>query len=238
MPHGGAVVGDDGDHGGTAGVQVRGADVGGDRRTVQGPDVEEVAEERVRARGDHLLRQAGRLGHQEQVEAHRGRRAVHDLPHVQGRQDVQAGQVGDRVGMVQARAERDQGAPVVPGERETFVSQGPGQGDDVGGHRAFRVRRLIVGGRLVARPVPAQVGADHRVVRGEVRRDVPPHQVGLREAVQQHDRAAGAADGGVQGHAVGDGDAAVVEAGDGRRHGAVLSVRWRNENTRQPAGRE
>jgi hypothetical protein len=48
--------------GGAEGVEVGGADVGGDRLRVVRPDVEEVPEEGVRACGDELLWQAGGLG--------------------------------------------------------------------------------------------------------------------------------------------------------------------------------
>ncbi|GAA3740826.1 hypothetical protein GCM10022205_29080 [Spinactinospora alkalitolerans] len=57
------------------------------------------------------------------------------------------------------------------------------------------------------------------MVGGEVGRDVPPHQMGLGESVQQHDRTARAADGGIERDAVGDGDALVVESVDPRFHG-------------------
>ncbi len=184
-----AVVGDDRRHGLAGGLQVLGADVRRDRAPGPGPHVEEVAEEGVRGRGDQLLRKAGRLGHQVEVEGDGGVDAVHRVPHVQRRQDIEAEQVGDVVRVVEPGPERDQRAAVVPGQSEPVVAESRGQRDDIGGHRALRVRRTAVG-RLVAGAVAAQVGADHRVVAGQVGRDVPPDQVGLREAVQQHDRAA------------------------------------------------
>jgi hypothetical protein len=47
------------------------------------------------------------------------------------------------------------------------------------------------GGRATAQPVAAKVGADYRKGAGEQRRDAAPHQVRLREAVQQEDRRPG-----------------------------------------------
>lgn len=51
---------------------------------------------------------------------------------------------------------------------------------------------------FVACAVAVQVGADHDAISGELGRDVSPHQVRLREAVQQHDRIARSADGRVE----------------------------------------
>ncbi len=148
------------------------------------------------------------------MEADGGGDAVQRVPHVQGGQYVEAGQVGDRVGVVESGAEGDQGTAVVPGEREPVVAQGAGEGDDVGGHGALGVTGAVGLGGLVARAVATQVGADHGVVGREVGGDMAPHEVGLREAVQQHDGAAASGHGGVQGHAVRDGHAVVGEAGD------------------------
>jgi hypothetical protein len=123
--------------------------------------------------------------------------------------------VGDRRRVVEAGADGDQRAPVVAGQGEPVMAQLVRQRDDVGGHGPLGVD---VAHRLVARAVAAQVGTDDGVVGGEVRGDVPPHEVGLREAVQQHDRAARAADRDVERHVLGDGDALVVESGDGEVH--------------------
>jgi hypothetical protein len=104
----------------------------------------------------------------------------------------------DRLGVVEAGAEGDEGAAVVPGQREALVAERTGEGDDVGGHRALGVGGTGGVRGLVARAVAAQVGADDGVVSRELRCDVPPHQVRLREAVQQHDRIARSADGRVE----------------------------------------
>ena len=69
----------------------------------------------------------------------------------------------------------------------------------------------IVGGRLAAVAVAAQVGRYHRVVRGKRRRHLVPHHVGLRVAVEQEERRAPAAfhqiDGGGRGLDPGLGEA-------------------------------
>jgi WD40 repeat protein len=168
---GGAVVGHDRGDRVAAGVEVGGADVGGDRLGVAGPEVEEVAEEHVRAGTDQ---QAGWLSHEVEVEADGGARAVHGVPHVERRQDVEARQVRDRVGVVEAGAEGDEGAAVVPGQREALVAERTGERDDVRGHRALGVGGTGRVRGLVAGAVAAQVGTEHGVVIRQVRCDVPP----------------------------------------------------------------
>jgi hypothetical protein len=218
----GAVVGDDGGDGRARSRQVGGADLVRDRPRVPRPDVEEMTEEDVRGGVDHPLGQTRRLGHQVEVEADGRAGAVHHVPHVQRGQHVERGEMGDRLGVVEARADGDQRAPVVPRQGETLVAQSAGERDDVGGHGALGVRVPVGAGvdGLVAGAVAPQVGTDDGVVGREVGGHVPPHQVRLRESVQQHDRAAGSGDGDVERDMVGDGDPPVVEAGDGRCHGS------------------
>jgi hypothetical protein len=220
----GAVVGHDGGDRLPGGPQVLGADVVRHGPGVFSPDVEEVAEEGVRARTDHQFRKPRRLGHQVQVEGHRCAGAVQDAPHVERGEDVKDREVADRVRVVKAGPDRDKRPPVVTGQGEPVVPEGPGESHDVGRHGPLGIGTRPVFGRLVAVTVAAQVGADHGVLRGQGGGDVPPHQVSLREAVQQHDGAAGAANGGVQPHAVGHGDAFVAEAGDGQGHGKLPLV--------------
>jgi hypothetical protein len=126
--------------------------------------------------------------------------------------------VGDRAGVVEAGPDCHQGAPVVPGQGEPVVAERAGQGDDVGGHGPFGVGDAVRVGRLVTGAVAAQVGNDDGVVGGQVGGHVPPHQMGLREAVQQHDRPARTADRHVEGHVGGDRDALIVESVDGECH--------------------
>ncbi len=58
-------------------------------------------------------------------------------------------------------------------------------------HGALGVRRMVRSGRRAATTaIAAQVGTDYGEAAGEQRRDVAPHQVRLREAVQQQDRRA------------------------------------------------
>src|SRR5699024_12249419 len=71
---------------------------------------------------------------------------------------------------------------------------------------------------LAAAAVAAQVGNDDGVRGRELDGDVPPHQVRLREAVQEHDRGTGAPDGGMDGHAVVTAKLVVAKTWDGHGH--------------------
>jgi hypothetical protein len=146
---------------------------------------------------------------------------VQHVPHVERGQHVEDRQVRDVGGVVEPGPERDERAAVVTGQREPVVPEGGRERDDVVRHRAL----VVAGGGLAAGAVPAQVRADDGVMSGERGRDVAPHQVRLREAVQEHDGRAAAADRGVQRDAVGDGDVAVFEAFDhGRQRGRGRSA--------------
>ncbi len=129
--------------------------------------------------------------------------------------------IGVRV--VEAGAEGDQRTAVVPGQREPVVAERAGQGDDVRGHRPLGVRVGAALGRFVAGAVSAQVGADHGVIGARsaatcrhirwVCGKPCSSTIGLPEPPTATFSAT----------SVGDGDALVVEAGNGRGHDFVLS---------------
>ena len=97
---------------------------------------------RTRPRVAAIIRSGrpARLGHQVQVQGDGGVDAVQDVPHVEGRQHVQRGQVGDRVGVVEAGPDRHEGTAVVarPAANRSMPSA-RGDGDDVRGHGALGV---------------------------------------------------------------------------------------------------
>lgn len=76
---------------------------------------------------------------------------------------------------------------------------------------------LVAAGLSLA-PYPRRSGQITVCSCGEPLGDVPPHQMGLGEAVQQHDGAAAAADGGSQFHTGSTRQTDVVEAGDRQSH--------------------
>jgi len=94
--------------------------------------------------------------------------------------------------MIEGEPVGDTAAAIVSGDHEALESELPHHGDDIGCHRPLGVRRMVgQRGRATAVAVAAQVGADDREPLGEPRRNVPPHQMRLRKAVQQHQRRAG-----------------------------------------------
>jgi len=117
---------------------------------------------------DQALGEVGRLGHQQQVPAAEGEPAVHRLPHVERREDVEHGQTLHRVGEVQGQPVADEPAPVVPDDREPPVAEAGHQPMDVGGHGPLGVALVIrVALGLVAVAVAAQVGADDGELAGQ-----------------------------------------------------------------------
>ena len=99
-----------------------------------------------------------------------------------------------RSGRVERQAMRDAGAAVVGADVEALVAERGHQRDRIGGHRraccARRAWHRPQAGRIA---VAAQVHRDDAEALGERRRDPVPHRRGLRMAVQQQQRRAGAA---------------------------------------------
>ena len=91
--------------------------------------------------------------------------------------------------VVERHAVRDAGAAVVAGDEEALEAERAHDLDLVLGHGAERVVGVVAAAaRLGAVAVAAQVGRDDREVLGEPRRDLVPHDVGQRVAVQQQQR--------------------------------------------------
>ena len=141
------------------------------------------AEEAEVPAGAHVVggeRRVGFAGRQSWQE----RFLEHQLPHpgpVEG---------GDGVG--------DRRAPVLADDAELLEPQVAGQCGDVTGHRGG----VVAGQGALGAAGPSVVDRDDGVVRGQQRHDVAPVRHGLRRAVQQEHRLAGAADRVVDLHAV------------------------------------
>ena len=89
-------------------------------------------------------------------------------------------------------------APVLAGDAELVEAQVGGQFGDVTGHRGG----VVAGQGALGAAGASVVDRDDGVVRGQQRHDVAPVRHGLRHAVQQEHRLAGAADREVDLHAV------------------------------------
>jgi hypothetical protein len=150
-----------------------------------------AADPAVRVQAQQLLGERFRLREEEPVPVAHAERDVGRVERVPGRNDVEHRELGDRLRVVQRHPVADPGATVVPHHGELVESEFAHHQHLVPRHRALRVRLMIVAARgLAAVAVAAKVGEDYGVMFGEYRRDVMPHDVGLRVAVQQQYRAA------------------------------------------------
>ncbi len=152
---------------------------------------------------DEALRQVIGLDEEEPVEIALGRLLGEVPVLVEGRQDVHEDDLGDGVGVVEGHAVGDARAAVVPDHGEAVEAELLHHPHLIRGHGALRVGRVVGRGLgLGAVAVAAQVGGDHGEGSGEARRHPVPHDVGLREAVEQEKGRARAAghqvDGGVR----------------------------------------
>jgi hypothetical protein len=91
--------------------------------------------------------------------------------------------------MVERHAIGDAAAAIVSGDAKPGKSELLHHRDHVARHRPLRIGRVIGGrGRAAALSVAAQIGAYHGKAARQQRRDAAPHQLGLRETMQQQDR--------------------------------------------------
>ena len=89
----------------------------------------------------------------------------------------------------------DPPAPVVPGDRKAPETERRHRLDLVAGGGALAMAFVVLAvGRVAAVAVSAQVARHHGEPLGEPGRHLAPHDAGLRVAVKQQQRRAGAAD--------------------------------------------
>ena len=105
------------------------------------------------------------------------------------RHDVEHAGVRHRVGVIERHPVRDASAAIVADDGELVEAEVLHHLDLIEGHRALRVVGVVLAvRRLAAVAVSAEIGHDHGVLGGELRRHESPRDVGLRRAVQQQDR--------------------------------------------------
>ena len=105
------------------------------------------------------------------------------------RHDVEHAGVRDLVGVIERHAMRDASAAIVADDGKLVEAEVLHHFDLVERHRALRVVGVVLAiRRLAAVAVSTQVGNNHGSCRGELRRDEPPRDMGLRRTVQQQDR--------------------------------------------------
>lgn len=100
----------------------------------------------------------------------------------------------DRVRMIERHARSDASTPVMTDDRERSEAVAAHEFDLVERQAALRVAGVVSRTLwLVAVAVAAQIGSNHREVRGERGRDLVPDRVRLRMAMQEQERRAASA---------------------------------------------
>ena len=168
------------------------------------PAVQRAVQEVQRVAADEPLGQLGGLDEEEPVVVGGGDRPV-EVDVGRG-QDVQQREARHPVRVVERHPVRHTGAAVVADHGEPVEAERRHQRDLVRGHRLERVPGVVVArGRPARVAVAAQVRRDDGAVAGQLGGDPVPHDVALREAVQQQDGRPVAAADRVDAHA-GSGD--------------------------------
>src|SRR5918997_1271018 len=173
---------------------IGGADLPGEHGRGSSPSAERIVDNCAGDRRQDALGERIGLGEQRPGPVGQRQPCIGQLPHGLGRQDVEDGEALYAVRVVEGHAVGDATAAIVSGDREAPEAESLHDGYHVLGHGSLRVRLMVPsGGRATAAPVAAKVGTDDRKVADKQRRDGAPHQVRLREAVQQEDRRPGPA---------------------------------------------
>lgn len=195
------------------GEGLRGEEVG--RRAVPAAVAQQPE---ARIRGDQRLRIGRWLGQEEPVVVAHGEVHPGALEMLQRRDDVEQGCPFDPVRVVEHQAVADAGAAVMADQAEAVEPEDPHQRHHVGSHGPFGVGGMVRRWRRLGREaVAAEVGTDHAEAGGERGRDLVPHRMGLRVAMQKQERRAGAAGAHAKRDAGTDLDAAEREAWEHRR---------------------
>jgi hypothetical protein len=167
------------------------------------------------------------LGEEEPVPVGEAELHVRRAEGVAGGHDVQHRELGDQVGVVKRQSVAHPGAAVVANHGELVEAELAHDQRLVPRHRALGVGLMgRAARRLAAVAIAAQVGEDDRMILGEDRGDVVPHDVGLRVAVQQQDGRAAL----VASHQCVDSDPSwgerdsLEQVGQGNGHGSVIPV--------------
>ena len=186
-----------------------------------------AADPAVRVHAEHVLGERLGLGEEKPVPVAQAEGHVGVVEGVPGGDDVQHRDLGDRLRVVEGHPVADPGSPVVADDGELVEAELAHDLDLVCRHRALGVGLVDMAARgLAAVAVAAEVGEDDGVVFGEDGGDVMPHDVGLRVAVEQQDRAAFGvlADEGIYSHSARCEARPFEPAGQRNGHGSLITV--------------
>ena len=110
------------------------------------------------------------------------------LPRLEGRYDVEKREALDASGVVERESITDARAPIMAGESETRMTEAFRGFHDIEREDALRIRLAVSAWRRGGASVAAHVEQDHTMRLGKSRRDAVPTRMGLRKAVQEHER--------------------------------------------------
>lgn len=129
-----------------------------------------------------------------------GPRGGHTRPHLARRHNVEDGDARDTGGMIERKAVGDSAAAVVPGDTERNVPKPRHDGYDVVSHNTLGIALTCVRSRDRGPTVAPEIGRNDSEMLGEIGRQMPPHHVRLRVAVQQQQGRPFAADASMDRH--------------------------------------
>jgi hypothetical protein len=100
--------------------------------------------------------------------------------------DIQDGDAGDRIGMVERHLVGDAGTAIMTGDSETAVAKRPHQGHLILRHAALGIGCVVLASlRLATVAVAAQISGDYGEVPGQSRRNLAPGHMRLGVTVQK-----------------------------------------------------
>ncbi len=165
------------------------------RRILLRPAFEGAAEVIVGIRCDQVFRQRVRLREERPVIDAQRESAVHLLPVIIGRQNIQCRQARQAPRMIERKSVGDAPATVVTRQREMHMAELFHDLDHHLRHGALGERRVVlVGLRHVGPAIAGQIRDHESEPVRQHRRDAMPHHMGLRITMQQQQRRPLAAD--------------------------------------------
>lgn len=150
------------------------------------PLAEGPAQVECGVRPDHPLRKIGRLDEEEVPPGRRGSALIEPGVHRLCRDDVEKRQPRDDLLMIECQAPRYPATSIVADHGKTLEAECAHEVELILRHHPFGIWDVVlIGRRLRAVAIAAQICADHRKALGEHRGDAVPGDMRLRVAVEE-----------------------------------------------------
>ena len=171
------------------GLYVRFTNLGWKYRRRRSPLVESAVDDGISSHSKNALRQRFRLGQQRPWPEAQCEIGIGSFPSDAGRHHIEHGKPCDMPGMIKRHSIGHASAAIMSGNREAFKTQLFHHAHQLASHRPLRIGHVFrIGGRTAALTIARQIGADDGEVGREQWRNIAPHQMGLRKAMQQKER--------------------------------------------------